>query len=81
MASKRCLQVGGAAGWGVSELLLVPSPQGRQDGLSDSWCQEGKSRFVNIHQTPAHAAFPMSQWTELHRAGLGLSAGGADAWL
>lgn len=81
VASQRCLWVGGAAGWGVSELLLTPSPRDRQDVLNDDWCQEGKSCFVNIHHTSARAAFPMSQWTTLHHDGLGLSAGGTETWL
>lgn len=69
-------------GVGVSELPLpAPSPHARQDVLDDRSCQEGKSRFVNVHPTPARAALPVSQRTKLRRAGLGRSAAGAEAWL
>lgn len=69
-------------GLGVSELPLpAPSPHARQDVLDDRSCQERKSRFVNVHPTPARAALPVSQRTKLHRAGLGRSAAGAEAWL
>lgn len=69
-------------GLGVSELPLpAPSPHARQNVLDDRSCQERKSRFVNVHPTPARAALPVSQRTKLRRAGLGRSAAGAEAWL